>query len=229
MIEHGVVLPVTRQAEMLGFARSSVYYEPSPVTELDLAMTQRLFLQRAGYKVGRRHVGTLMRRMGIEALYRKRNTSKKHPEHQVFPYLLRNVVIGRPNQVWATDITYIPMRRGFVYLFALIDWATRKVLAWSVSISLTPDFYIAAVEAALKKHGCPDIFNTDQGSQFTSNAFVDVFGAIATQLSMDGRGCWRDNVFVERFWRPIKYEEVYLHAYETVAEAVGDRRLHRLL
>jgi putative transposase len=179
----------------------------------------RLMLRRAGYTVGRRHVATLMRRMGIEALYRKPNTSKKHPEHHVFPYLLRNVVIDRPNQVWAADITYIPMRRGFVYLFAIIDWATRKVLAWSVSISLTSDFCIAAVEAALAEYGCPDIFNTDQGSQFTSNAFVDVFGAISTQLSMDGRGCWRDNVFVERFWRSLKYEEVYLHAYETVSEA----------
>jgi putative transposase len=236
MIERGATLPVTRQVEILGLSRSSIYYEAAPVSDLDLALMRRideihlerpfmgarmlrLTLRRAGYTVGRRRVGTLMRRMGIEALYRKPNTSKKHPEHQVFPYLLRNVVIDRPNQVWAADITYIPMRRGFVYLFAIIDWATRKVLAWSVSISLTSDFCIAAVEAALAEYGCPDIFNTDQGSQFTSNAFVDVFGAIATQLSMDGRGCWRDNVFVERLWRSIKYEEVYLHAYETVAEA----------
>jgi putative transposase len=236
MIEHGVKLPVIRQAEMLGLARSSVYYEPAAVPELDLAMMRRidelhlerpflgarmlcLFLQRDGFVVGRRHVGTLMRRMGIEALYRKRNTSKKHPDHQVFPYLLRNVVIDRPNHVWAADITYIPMRRGFIYLFAILDWATRKVLAWSVSISLTPDFCVATLEAALAEHGCPEIFNTDQGSQFTSNAFVDVFTEIATKLSMDGKGCWRDNVFVERFWRSIKYEEVYLHAYETVADA----------
>ena len=236
MIERGATLPVTRQVEILGLSRSSIYYEAAPVSDLDLALMRRideihlerpfmgarmlrLTLRRAGYTVGRRRVGTLMRRMGIEALYRKPNTSKKHPEHQVFPYLLRNVVIDRPNQVWAADITYIPMRRGFVYLFAIIDWATRKVLAWSVSISLTSDFCIAAVEAALAEYGCPDIFNTDQGSQFTSNAFVDVFGATATQLSMDGRGCWRDNVFVERLWRSIKYEEVYLHAYETVAEA----------
>jgi putative transposase len=236
MIEHGATLPVTRQVEMLALSRSSVYYEAVAVTEVDLALMRRidelhlerpfmgarmlrLFLQRDGYAVGRRHVGTLMRRMGIEALYRKRNTSKKHPDHQVFPYLLRNVVIDRPNHVWAADITYIPMRRGFIYLFAILDWATRKVLAWSVSISLTTDFCVAALEAALAEHGSPEIFNTDQGSQFTSNAFVDVFNEITTQLSMDGKGCWRDNVFVERFWRSIKYEEVYLHAYETVAEA----------
>ena len=236
MIEHGVKLPVIRQAEMLGLARSSVYYEPAPVPELDLAMMRRIdelhlerpflgarmlcyFLQRDGYVVGRRHVGTLMRRMGIEALYRKRNTSKKHPDHQVFPYLLRNVVIDRPNQVWAADITYIPMRRGFIYLFAILDWATRKVLAWSVSISLTTDFCVVALEAALAEYGCPEIFNTDQGSQFTSKDFVEAFDEITTNLSMDGKGCWRDNVFVERFWRSIKYEEVYLHAYETVADA----------
>jgi putative transposase len=236
MIEHGVKLPVIRQVEMLGLSRSSVYYESVPVPELDLALMRRidelhlgrpfmgarmmrLFLQRDGYVVGRRHVGTLMRRMGIEALYRKRNTSKRHPDHQVFPYLLRNIVIDRPNHVWAADITYIPMRRGFIYLFAILDWATRKVLAWSVSISLTTDFCVAALEAAIAEYGCPEIFNTDQGSQFTSNAFVDVFDGITTQLSMDGKGCWRDNVFVERFWRSIKYEEVYLHAYETVADA----------
>lgn len=176
-------------------------------------------LVQEGFVVGRLHVATLMKRMGIEALYRKPNTSKPAPGHKIYPYLLRNLSITRPNHVWAMDITYIPMARGFVYLAAVVDWATRRVLAWRVSITLDAGFCIEALEEALARHGQPEIFNSDQGSQFTSTDFIKVLASRQIKISMDGKGAWRDNVFVERLWRSIKYEEVYLRAYASVSEA----------
>ncbi len=160
-----------------------------------------------------------MKAMGIEALYRRPNTSRRHAAHPIYPYLLRNRTIERPNEVWAMDITYIPMSRGFVYLAAVLDWATRRVLAWRLSISMNTDFCIEAVEEALEKYGTPEIFNTDQGSQFTSAEFTGLLQNNGIAISMDGKGAWRDNVFVERLWKTIKYEEVYLHAYDTVSDA----------
>ena len=179
----------------------------------------RDMLKLEGFEVGRKHIATLMDKMGIAAIYRKRNTSVPHPEHQIYPYLLRHLAIERPNQVWATDITYIPMSRGFVYLVAIIDWATRRVLAHRVSISMTPDFCVEALEEAIAKYGPPEIFNSNQGSQFTSNDFTKVLKAHDVKISMDGKGRWVDNVFVERLWRSVKYEEVYLYADESVAAA----------
>ena len=236
MIDKSHALPVTRQAELLDLSRSNVYYLPRAVPQSDLALMRRMdalhleypfagarmlrdMLALEGIDVGRRHVGTLMAKMGIEAIYRKRNTSKPHPEHRIYPYLLRDLVIDRPNQVWATDLTYIPMRRGFVYLVAIVDWATRKVLAHRVSISMTTDFCVEALTEAIERYGVPEIFNTDQGSQFTSNDFTQVLKDNRIKISMDGKGRWVDNVFVERLWKSVKYEHVYLHAYETVAEA----------
>lgn len=189
--------------------------------ELPFAGSRMLrdLLAQDGHLIGRRHVVTLMRRMGIEALYRRANTSRRHPAHPVFPYLLRGLSIDRPNQVWAADITYIPMARGFVYLVAVLDWATRRVLSWRVSNSLSTDFCLEAVEDAIAKHGVPEVFNTDQGSQFSSSAFVGLLQQHGIRRSMDGKGCWRGNVIVERFWKSIKYEEVYLHAYDSVSAA----------
>ena len=172
-----------------------------------------------GHKVGRLHVSTLMKRMGIAAIYRRPNTSKPTPGHKIYPYLLRKLPVTRPNQVWATDITYIPMATGFVYLVAVIDWFSRKVLSWKLSISLDTAFCIEAVEEALACYGKPEIFNTDQGSQFTSMAFTQLLIQNDIKISMDGKGAWRDNVFVERVWKSVKYEEVYLHAYASVPEA----------
>ena len=236
MIDRTDPLPVKRQAEALGLSRSTVYYQPRPVSESDLALMRRIdelhleypfagarmlrdFLTREGVRIGRKHVSTLMRRMGIETLYRKPNTSKRHPAHAVHPYLLRGLSIDRPNQVWAMDITYIPMARGFVYLAAVVDWHTRRVLSWRLSITMTTDFCLEAVEDAIHRHGKPEIFNTDQGSQFTSEAFTGLLKQHDIRISMDGKGCWRDNVFVERLWRSIKYEEVYLKAYDSVTHA----------
>jgi putative transposase len=236
MIDRGHALPIKRQAELVGISRGNVYYLPSAVPELDQRLMKRIdalnleypfagsrmlrdMLAREGLEVGRRHVGTLMRRMGIEALYRKPNTSKKQPGHKVYPYLLRGLRIDRANQVWATDITYIPMARGWVYLCAIVDWASRRVLAHRVSITMDAAFCVEALEEALGKYGQPEIFNSDQGSQFTSVAFTAPLLERGVQISMDGRGAWRDNVFVERLWRSIKYEEVYLHAYESVSQA----------
>jgi putative transposase len=176
-------------------------------------------LKKGGFSAGRLHVATLMKRMGIAAIYRRPNTSKPDPGHKIYPYLLRNVPIVRPNQVWAMDITYIPMARGFAYLAAVIDWFSRKVLAWKLSITLDTGFCIEAVEEALAKYGKPEVFNTDQGSQFTSLAFTELLKRHEIAISMDGKGAWRDNVFVERLWRTIKYEEVYLRAYASVPEA----------
>jgi putative transposase len=236
MIDRSHALPVTRQAQQLGISRGSVYYLPRPVSGADLAIMRRIdelhlaypfagsrmlrdLLGREGVKVGRLHVATLMKKLAIAAIYRRRNTSKPAPGHRIYPYLLRKLAVTRPNQVWATDITYIPMARGFVYLVAIIDWFSRRVLAWRVSITLDADFCVEALEEALARFGKPEIFNTDQGSQFTSIAFTGVLEREKIAISMDGRGCWRDNVFVERLWRSVKYEEVYLHAYSSVPEA----------
>ena len=236
MIDRNHDLPVTRQAELIGLPRSTVYYLPAPVSAADLALMRRIdelhlehpyagarmlrdMLEREGIKVGRKHVRTLMWRMGIEALYRKPNTSRRHPGHKVYPYLLRGLTITRPDHVWAMDITYIPMAKGFVYLAAVVDWATRRVLSSRVSITMEADFCIAAVEEAIAKYGKPEIFNTDQGSQFTSEAFTGLLKQHGIAISMDGKGAWRDNVFVERLWRTIKYDEVYLKAYENVSHA----------
>lgn len=236
MIDSSHALPVVRQAELLELSRSSVYYLPRAVPEADLALMRRIdelhlnfpfagsrmlrdLLRLEGFTVGRKHVRTLMDKMGIMAIYRKRNTSAPRPTHPIYPYLLRDVTIDRPNQVWAADICYIPMKRGFVYLVAIIDWASRKVLSHRVSISLSTDFCLEALEEALARYGTPEIFNTDQGSQFTSESFTDALKAHGICISMDGKGRWVDNVFVERLWRSLKYEHVYLHAYESVAEA----------
>ena len=180
----------------------------------------RDFLRRGDDQgIGRKRVRTLMKRMGIEAIYRKPNTSKKHPKHLIYPYLLRNLTITLSNHVWAADITYIPMKRGFVYLFAVVDWASRRVLAWRLSNTLTTDFCMEAVQEAIRKYGKPEIFNTDQGCQFTSQEFTGLLKDNGIRISMDGKGCWRDNVFVERLWRSIKYQEVYLYAYDSVTAA----------
>ncbi len=236
MINREHELPIARQAKALGISRGSVYYLPRPVSAADLAIMRRIdelhldlpfagsrmlrdLLNADGIKVGRRHVATLMNRMGIEALYRRPNTSKPAPGHKIYPYLLRNLAVTLPNQVWAMDITYIPMARGFVYLAAVVDWFSRRVLAWRLSITMEVEFCIEAVTDALARHGRPGIFNTDQGSQFTSGAFTDVLLESGITISMDGKGAWRDNVFVERLWRSVKYEEVYLKAYDTVSDA----------
>ena len=236
MIERTHELPLTRPARVLKLSRSSLYYRPRPVSAADLAVMRRIdtlhldhpfagsrmlrdMLNGEGVKIGREHVKTLMKRMRIEALYRRPNTSKPTLGHKIYPYLLRDVSVNRPNQVWATDITYIPMARGFVYLVVILDWFSRRVLFWRVSITLEVDFCLEAVEEALAKYGKPEIFNSDQGSQFTSNDFTGLLLKHGIQISMDGKGAWRDNVFVERLWRSVKYEEVYLKAYDTVSEA----------
>jgi len=236
MIDRKHKLPVVRQCKILKIARSSAYYTPRPDSAAELALMHRIdrlhleypfagsrmmrdLLRQDGVSVGRRHVATLMRRMGIEALYQHPRTTKPHPGNKVFPYLLRNRQVTAPNQVWAMDITYIPMSKGFVYLAAVMDWATRRILAWRLSNSMTVDFCIEAVEAAIRDYGTPEIFNTDQGSQFTGKDFVGLLERHGIQISMDGKGSWRDNVFVERLWKSVKYEEVYLHAYDSVAEA----------
>ena len=236
MIDRAHALPVVRQTALLQVSRSSVYSVPRPVPPARLAIMHRIdalhlehpfagsrmlrdLLRAEGVVIGRVAVATLMRRMGIEALYRRPNTSKPAPGHKIYPYLLRDLVIDRPNQVWAMDITYIPMARGFVYLAAVLDWFSRRVLAWRLSITLEAEFCLDAVQEALARHGKPEIFNTDQGSQFTSAAFTGMLQDQAIRISMDGRGAWRDNVFVERLWRSVKYEEVYLRAYDSVSDA----------
>ena len=236
MIDRQHDLSITKQAKALNISRGSVYYLPRPVSAADLAVMRRMdelhlelpfagsrmlrdLLNAEGVVSGRRHVATLMKRMGIEAIYRKPNTSKPAPGHKIYPYLLRNLPVIRPNQVWAMDITYVPMARGFVYLAAVVDWFSRRVLAWRLSITMEAEFCIEALDEALARHGRPDIFNTDQGSQFTSASFTGVLLKAGIAISMDGKGSWRDNVFVERLWRSVKYEEVYLKAYDTVSEA----------
>ena len=236
MIDRTHDLPVTQQCKILSLSRSTAYYKPQETSQSDLALMRRIdelhldypfagsrmlrdLLRRDGLAVGRKHVATLMKKMRIVALYKKPNTSRRHPSHPVFPYLLRNLAITRPNHVFAADITYIPMKRGFVYLFAVMDWASRRVLAWRLSNTLTTDFCLEAVQEAIDRYGVPEIFNTDQGSQFTSFEFTQMLKDNHIAISMDGRGCWRDNVFVERLWKSIKYEEVYLRSYDTVSQA----------
>ena len=235
MIDRDSPLSVLRQCELLELSRSSLYYRPQPISDADRRLMRRLdevhllhpflgarrlarLLQREGVAVGRRHVGTLLALMGIEAIYRKKRTSVPAPGHRIYPYLLRDVVIERPNQVWATDVTYLPLAQGFAYLVAILDLYSRKVLAFRVSNTLAADFCIAALGEALRRYGAPEIFNTDQGSQFTDDAFTAVLTAAGVRISMDGKGRWIDNVFVERLWRSVKYESIYLHAYETPRE-----------
>ena len=236
MIDQTHELPIVRQAQLLDLSRSSVYYLPQPMPEGDLRLMRRIdelhlehpfagarmlrdMLKLEGVEIGRKHVSTLMKKMTIKALYRKANTSRRNQAHRIYPYLLRNLTIDRPNQVWAMDTTYIPMQRGFVYLTAVLDWATRRVLAWRLSNTLTADPCVEALEEAILKYGPPEIMNTDQGSQFTSSAFISVLEQNKIQISMDGKGCWRDNVFIERLWKSVKYEEIYLHSYDSVSIA----------
>ena len=236
MIDQTHKLSITKQARILSISRGSVYYRAEPVCEADLVLMRQIdqlhldypfagsrmlqsFLVREGFQIGRLHVRTLMKRMGIEAIYRRPHTLKPAPGHKIYPYLLRHLVVERPNQVWEMDITYIPMARGFVYLAGVVDWFSRKVLAWHVSITLNTAFCLEAVGEALARYGKPEMFNTDQGSQFTSFAFTDLLNKHDITISMDGKGSWRDNVFVELLWRTIKYEEVYLRAYNNVSEA----------
>jgi len=236
MIDRAHELPLAAQCRLLGVARGCAYYRPVPVSEADLRLMRRIDelhlafpffgsrrlrvkLREDGFDVGRRHLATLMRRMGIEALYRKPRTSIGNRQHRIYPYLLRDVTIERPNRVWAADITYLPMAKGFGYLVAVIDLFSRKVLAHRLSNTMTADFCVAALEEALARFGCPEIFNTDQGAQFTDADFTSKLAAHGIAISMDGKGRWIDNVFVERLWRSVKYEDVYLRAYESLAEA----------
>src|SRR6266849_6858147 len=236
MIDRQHDLPITRQAKALGISRCCIYYLPRSVSAADLGIMRRMdelhfdfpfagsrmlrdLLNAEGVQIGRQRVATLMRRMGIAAIYRRPNTSKPALGHKIYPYLLRKLKVERPNQVWAMDLTYIPMARGFVYLAAVVDWFSRRVLAWRISITMAVDFCLDAVEEALATHGRPEIFNTDQGSQFTSIDFTGLLQKNEIAISMDGKGSWRDNVYVERIWRSVKYEEVYLRAYESVSDA----------
>ncbi len=236
MIDRNCELTITRQAKLLGMSRSSVYYLPRPVSLAALALMRRIdelhlehpfmgarmlrrYLLREGFQVGTRHVGTLMRCMGIEALCPQPGTSKPHPGHKIYPYLLRNLSINRANQVWALDTTYIAMAHGFVYLTAVVDVASRRVLAHKVAITLEACHAREIIEQAFARFGLPEIVNTDQGSQFTAEEFTEAVLDRGVKLSMDGRGAWRDNVFVERLWRSVKYERVYLMAYDSVSTA----------
>ena len=236
MIDPKHAVSISRQAELLGISRAAVYYMPRPISQADLVLMRRIdelhleypfagartlrdLLRPEGTHAGRKHIGTLMTRMGIEALVRRKSTSRRAPGHEIYPYLLRNVVIEESNHVWALDITYIAMKRGFVYLVAVMDWASRKILAVRLSNTLTADFCVEAIEQAITRYGVPRIVNTDQGCQFTCVEFISTLKRHEIAISMDGKGCWRDNVFIERFWKTLKYQEVYLRAYETVSEA----------
>jgi putative transposase len=237
MVDSGhAQLSVVRQCALLKIARSSLYYEKVGESSLNLVLMQeidrtftewpffgvrqmRRYLVSLGYCVGNKRVRRLMRFMGLMAVYQKPKTSTPNLEDKRYPYLLRDLSIERSNQVWCADITYIPMRKGFLYLVAVMDWHSRKVLSWSLSNTLEADFCVCALEEALAKYGAPDIFNNDQGSQFTSFAFTHVLRSNGVRISMDGRGRWLDNVFIERLWRSLKYENVYLNAYETGSEA----------
>lgn len=236
MIDPEHKLPIVQQCELIALAPSTFYYKPEPISEDDLNLMFRIdelhlqmpfagarmlrdTLRLEGHHIGRKHVTALMRRMGLQALYRKPNLSKKHPKHKIYPYLLRGLSIERANHVWCADISYIPMRHGFMYLCAIMDWATRRILAWRLSNTMTTDFCVEALEESISRYGKPEIFNTDQGSQFTDKDFTGLLKGHHIDISMDGRGCWRDNVFIERFWRSIKYEEIYLRAYADGHEA----------
>src|SRR3979409_1899660 len=246
MIIREHALPIARDAEALNIRRGSVYSLPRPVSATDLELMRRLdrlhlefpfagsrmlrgLLAAEGCKTGRRHVKTLMKRMGIEALYRRPRTTTPEPGHKIYPYLLRGMEITKPNQVWAMDITYIPMARGFVYLAVVLDWFSRRVLPWRVSITMEAAFCVETLEDALARHGKPEVFNTDQGSQFTGTAFTGVLANNDIAISMDGKGAWRDNVFVERLWRSVKYEEGYLRAYDSGSEARASIRRYNKL
>ncbi len=228
-------LSIVRQCELVSISRSGFYCYPAGESPLNLELMRLIdaqfletpwygsrqmarHLRREGYTVGRKRMRRLMARMGLVPIYQRPRTTVPHPEHRVFPYLLRELVIDRPNQVWCADLTYIPMRRGFLYLVAVMDWATHKVLSWRVSNTMDVEFCLDALEEALAHHGRPEIFNTDQGSQFTSPRFTGVLQRAGVRVSMDGRGRWMDNVFIERLWRSLKYECVYLHAFETGSE-----------
>jgi putative transposase len=237
LIDHDEpALPVVAQCRLLKVARSTLYYQPVPVSADDLAVMRRTdelhlawpfygsrrmaaVLRREGWAVNRKRAKRLMRVMGLEAIYQKPNTSRGHPDHQVYPYLLRGLAVDRPNQVWCADITYIPMAKGFVYLVAVMDWFSRRVLSWRLSITMETDFCVEALTDAMERHGQPEIFNTDQGVQFTSAAFLDELATSGVQISMDGKGRYLDNIFIERLWRSLKYEEVYIKAYGSVLEA----------
>ena len=232
---HHPNLSVSRQCRLVGVPRSSFYFKPQPVKPEDLELMRMIdeqylktpfygsrsmikHFRRLGHKINRKRVQRLMRLMGIEAVYPKPRTSKPHPDHKIYPYLLRNLTIDRPNQVWAADITYIPLKRGFMYLVAVMDWYSRKVLAWRLSNTLDADFCVSALEEAIRLYGCPKIFNTDQGSQFTSQAFTKTLDENDIRISMDGRGNFRDNIFIERLWWTVKYQYLYLHAFNDGAE-----------
>jgi putative transposase len=228
-------LSIVRQCELVSISRSGFYHRPAGETALNLELMRLVdaqfletpwygsrqmvrHLRREGYVVGRKRIRRLMAKMGLTPIYQRPRTSTPHPDHQVFPYLLRELVIGRPNHVWCADITYLPMRCGFLYLVAVMDWATRKVLSWRVSNTLDVEFCLEALEEALARFGRPEIFNPDQGSQFTSPRFTGLLQRAKVRISMDGRGRWLDNVFIERLWRSLKYECVYLHVFETGSE-----------
>jgi putative transposase len=232
-------LSLSRQCRLVAISRSSLYYRPRPASEETLALMRRIDeiylacpyfgsrqimrqLHREGHQVGRHRVRRLMRQMGLQALYQAPKTSEPHPEHRIYPYLLKDLVIDRPNQAWCSDITYIPVQRGFLYLVAIMDWHSRRVLSWRLSNTMHADFCIEALEEALERYGRPAIFNTDQGSQFTSTEFTGVLQAHGIRISMDGRGRWLDNVFIERLWRSLKYEAVYLHE---IADGLAARRV----
>jgi putative transposase len=232
-------LPITRQCRILNLSRSGIYYLPHPMSDKNRDLMQlideihinypfmgvrsiRNELKDKSHKVGRSHIRTLMRKMGIEALYQKPRLSKPHPGHTIYPYLLRGLTIAESNHVWCADITYIPMARGFCYLVAVMDWASRRVLSWKLSNTLDTSFCIDALEEAISLYGTPRIFNTDQGSQFTSDGFTGILKNHDIQISMDGRGRWMDNVFIERLWKSVKYEDVYLKAYASIATATKE-------
>ncbi|MDI6817237.1 MAG: IS3 family transposase [Actinomycetota bacterium] len=236
MIDRAHELPLTKQCKILNLSRSSIYYNPAQISEKDLRLMREIDdihlkypfygsrrirneLWDRGYRVGRGHVGTLMKKMGIEALYPKPRTSKPNPAHKVYPYLLRSLSITQANHVWCADITYLPMAKGFCYLVAVMDWAGRKVLSWRLSNTLDTSFCLEALEEAIENYGTPEIFNTDQGCQFTSEAFTGLLHEKEVKISMDGKGRWLDNVFIERLWRSVKYEEVYIKAYGSIPEA----------
>ena len=236
MIDREHPLSLTRQSAILELSRSSLYYEEVPFSDRDLELMRlideihmkypymgsrsiRDQLEDRGHQVGRQHVSTLMKKMGIAAMYRKPRLSKPHPDHKIYPYLLRGLEITKANHVWAADITYLPMARGFCYLVAIMDWASRKVLAWRLSNTLDASFCVEALQEALARYGTPEIFNTDQGSQFTSDDFVGILQKQGISISMDGKGRWMDNVFIERLWWSVKYQDVYLKAYGSIAEA----------
>ena len=236
MVKEKHTLPRTQRCKLLSIPRSTSYYRPKPVSGDDLALMQRIdrihmaqpfrgsrrivdALAEQGYLVNRKRVKRLMRLMGIQAIHPGPKTTQPNPQHKIYPYLLRNLNIDRANQVWASDITYLPMENGFIYLTVIMDWYSRKVLSWRLSNSLDSSFCVDALEEAIHRYGRPVIFNSDQGCQYTSEAFTDVLKDNDIDISMDGKGAWRDNVFVERLWRSVKYEEVYLNAYESMADA----------